>query len=415
MGGPQLASTYCAPAPPAITRGVLEMGHACAIILAAGKGERFGGTVGKLWTPIAGKPVLLWTLERFHSHPEIEHMVLVGQEEELPRLQDLAEPFGKVVAVAKGGRERWESVRLGLEAVPAEDKWVLVHDAARAAVSAELISRVLHAARQTGAAIPALRVADTVKWVDRGGVVQATIPREHPHNSQKWQMMAVQTPQGFAVDILRESYARFDFTQGTPTDDATIVEAFHPVTVVPGDPQNIKLTYPEDLAQMERILTGSSEVRTGFGYDVHPFAEGRRLMLGGVQIPAPRGLSGHSDADVVLHAITDALLGAAGLDDIGTLFPNTEPAYRDADSAHLMRLAWDKAREHRWQVVNIDVTVLAETPRLRPYVPAMRQRIADVLQIEQDRVNIKATTSERMGFIGREEGIACYAVATLRR
>lgn len=391
------------------------MDGTCAIILAAGKGERFGGAGGKLWMPIAGKPVLLWTLERFHSHPDIEHIVLVGLEEELPRLRDLAGAFGKVTAVVKGGRERWESVRLGLEAIPAGDKWVLVHDAARAGVSAELIFRVLHATQQTGAAIPALRVADTVKWVDQNSVVQATIPRDHPHNGQKWQMMAVQTPQGFAVNILRESYARFDFTQGTPTDDASVVEAFHPVAVVPGDPQNIKLTYPEDLAQMERILIGSGEIRTGFGYDVHPFAEGRRLMLGGVQVPAPRGLSGHSDADVVLHAITDALLGAAGLDDIGTLFPNTDPAYRDADSAHLMRLAWDRVREHRWQVVNIDVTVLAETPRLHPYVPTMRQRIAEVLQIEQDRVNIKATTSERMGFIGREEGIACYAVATLRR
>lgn len=391
------------------------MDGTCAIILAAGKGERFGGTESKLWASIGGKPLLLWTLERFHMHPEVAHLVLVGREEELLRLRTLAEGFDKVSGVVPGGHERWGSVRLGLEAVPTEDSWVLVHDAARAAVSAELISRVLHAAQQVGAAIPALRVPDTVKWVDQDGVAQATIPRERQQNNQLWQMMTVQTPQGFAVDILRESYERFDFTQSMPTDDAMIVEAFHPVAVVPGEVENIKLTYPEDLVQMERILVGGGEVRTGFGYDVHPFAEGRRLMLGGVQIPAPRGLSGHSDADVMLHAITDALLGAAGLDDIGTLFPNTDPAYRDADSAHLMRLAWDRVREHRWQVVNIDVTVLAETPRLRPYVSAMRERIADVLEITPDRVNIKATTNERMGFIGREEGIACYAVATLRR
>jgi len=391
------------------------MGGTCAIILAAGKGERFGGDVGKLWASIGGKPVLLWTLERFHRHPEVTHLVLVGREEELPRLRALTERFDKVSEVVRGGQARWESVRLGLEAVPPQDRWVLVHDAARAAVSAELISRVLHTAQQTGAAIPALRVPDTVKWVDEDGVVRATLPRERQQNSQKWQMMVVQTPQGFAVDILRESHARFDFTQSTPTDDSMLVEAFHPVTVVPGEGHNIKLTYPEDLAQMERILLGGSEVRTGFGYDVHPFAEGRRLVLGGVLIPAPRGLCGHSDADVVLHAITDALLGAAGMDDIGTLFPNTDPAYRDADSAQLMRLAWHKVREHRWQVANIDVTVLAETPRLRPYASAMRERIAEVLEIEPDRVNLKATTNERMGFIGREEGIACYAVATLRR
>jgi len=148
---------------------------------------------------------------------------------------------------------------------------------------------------------------------------------------------------------------------------------------------------------------------------VHPFAEGRRLMLGGIEVPSPKGLAGHSDADVVLHAITDALLGAAGMDDIGTHFPDTDAAYRDADSAELLRLAWAQVRERGWVLVNVDVTVLAETPRLRPHVPAMRERIASVLQVDVDRVNIKATTSERMGFIGREEGIACYAIATLRR
>ncbi|MEJ5252492.1 MAG: 2-C-methyl-D-erythritol 2,4-cyclodiphosphate synthase [Chthonomonadetes bacterium] len=391
------------------------MADTCAILLAAGKGERFGSPAGKLWTPIAGKPVLLWAIERFHSHPEVDHIVLVGQGAELPRLQDIASRFSKITAVVKGGRERWESVRLGLDAVPEGDRWVLVHDAARAAVSADLISRVLQATRQTGAAIPALRVADTLKWVDEDDMVRATLPRERRQDGQRWRTMAVQTPQGFAVDILREAYVRFDHLQNIPTDDAMLVEGFHPVTVVPGDPQNIKLTYPEDLAQMERILTGGGEVRTGFGYDVHPFAEGRRLMLGGVQVPSPRGLAGHSDADVVLHAITDALLGAAGLDDIGTLFPSTDPAYRDADSVELMCLAWERVRQQGWLVVNVDVTVLAETPRLRPYVSAMRERIADALQIQPDRVNIKATTSERMGFIGREEGIACYAVATLRR
>ena len=387
----------------------------CALILAAGRGERFGRAGGKLWSLVGGVPVWRWAVRAFHEHPEVDHIVLVGREPELPRLREQTEPLDKVVAVVRGGRERWESVQRGLEVFPVQDRWVLVHDAARAAVSSELISRVLHATRQTGAAIPALRVPDTVKWVNAAGVVQQTLPRTRRGNGEEWRLMAVQTPQGFAVDILREAYERYDFSEGAPTDDAMLVERFYPVNVVPGDPRNIKLTYPEDLARLEAILLEGGETRTGFGYDVHPFAEGRRLMLGGIHIPAPRGLAGHSDADVVLHAITDALLGAAGMDDIGTHFPDTDAAYRDADSAELLRLAWAQVRERGWVLVNVDVTVLAETPRLRPHVPAMRERIASVLQVDVDRVNIKATTSERMGFIGREEGIACYAIATLRR
>ncbi|GIV14843.1 MAG: bifunctional enzyme IspD/IspF [Armatimonadota bacterium] len=391
------------------------MGGTCALILAAGKGERFGEPAGKLWMPIAGVPVLLWTLRAFQTHPEIDRIVLVGQRADLPRLQQTAREFPKIASVVQGGRERWESVRFGLEAVPPEDDCVLVHDAARAAVSAQLISRVLRAARETGAAVPALRLPDTVKWVDSANIVRETLPRERQANGETWRMMTVQTPQGFVVDVLRRAYERYDFSKHIPTDDAMIVEEFYPVTIVPGDPQNIKLTYPEDLARLEVILLGGAETRTGFGYDVHPFAQGRRLVLGGIEVPAPRGLAGHSDADVVLHAITDALLGAAGMDDIGTLFPDTDPAYRNADSAELLRWAWTQVRERGWNLVNVDVTVLAETPRLRPHVPAMRERIASVLQTEINRINIKATTNERMGFIGREEGIACYAVATLRR
>lgn len=387
----------------------------CALILAAGKGERFGGEVGKLWTPFGGIPLLAWTLRALHTHPEVDHLVLVGREGELERLRQLTAPLHKVVAIVPGGEERWQSVQAGLHAVPPEDQWVLVHDGARAAVSPALISRVLSATRETGAAIPALRVTDTLKWVGSRGTVRQTQPRHRLEGGEPQQLVAVQTPQGFSVELLRRAYAQYDFASHPPTDDAMVVESIHPVSVVPGDAQNLKLTYPEDLPQMEAALLGRGEVRTGFGYDVHPFTEGRPLVLGGVHLPAPRGLAGHSDADVVLHAITDALLGAAGMDDIGTLFPDTDPAYRNADSAQLLARAWAQVRERGWTLVNVDVTVLAETPRLRPHVPAMRERIAAVLQTEPDRVNLKATTNERLGFIGREEGIACYAVATLRR
>ncbi|MDW8104414.1 MAG: 2-C-methyl-D-erythritol 4-phosphate cytidylyltransferase, partial [Armatimonadota bacterium] len=354
----------------------------CALILAAGKGERFGREGGKLWTLVGGMPVLEWTLRAFQEHPEVEHLVLVGRGEELSHLRQVANHYRKIVAVVPGGAERWQSVQAGLDAVPPEDSWVLVHDGARAAVSADLISRVLRATRETGAAVPVLRVADTLKWVGSRQTVQATLPRRRREGDEEWQLMAVQTPQGFAVELLRRAYAQYDFENHPPTDDAMVVEPVHPVSVVPGDPQNLKLTYPEDLPQLEAALLGRGETRTGFGYDVHPFIEGRPLMLGGVQIPSPRGLAGHSDADVVLHAIIDALLGAAGMDDIGTLFPNTDPAYRNADSAQLLAQAWARVREQGWTLVNVDVTVLAETPRLRPHGPAMRERIAAVLQTE---------------------------------
>lgn len=359
--------------------------------------------------------MLWWGLSTFHAHPEIDHIVIVGHEDDLPRLKELSRRFSKVSAVVKGGDARWESVRHGLDAIPPNDEWVLVHDAARAAVSRELITRVLRGTQETGAAIPALRIADTVKWVDTHAQVQCTVPREQRQDGDKWQLMQVQTPQGFHVSILRSAYERFDFREGVPTDDAMLVETFHPVTVVPGDPYNIKLTYPEDLARMEVILLGETETRTGFGYDVHPFAEGRRLVLGGVELPSPRGLAGHSDADVVLHAITDALLGAAGMNDIGTMFPNTDPSYRNADSTQLLVTAWKQVQSQGWRVVNVDVTILAEMPRLGPYISTMREHIASALQVAYERVNVKATTNERMGFIGREEGIACYAVAMLRR
>ena len=390
------------------------MSGTCTIILAAGRSERFGGTGGKIWALIGGVPVIVWSLQRFSSHPEIDHIVLVGREQELPRLQELAKQFQKVVAVVQGGNERWESVRAGLDAIPPGDEWVLVHDAARPAVSTQLISRVLSVTKTARAAVPALLVADTVKYVGSNGLVKETLPRELHSDSDVLRLTYIQTPQGFAVSVLRNGYERY-FGDRKPTDDAQVVENDTPVQVVEGDPDNIKLTYPEDLPRLERILLQASDTRTGFGYDVHPFAEGRKLMLGGIPIPHPQGLAGHSDADVVLHALIDALLGASGMDDIGTLFPNTDPAYRDADSAQLLQTAWQKVCAQGWRLVNVDATVLAEAPRIRPFVTAMRDRIAAILQTDRDRINIKATTSEGMGFVGRGEGIACYAIATLRR
>lgn len=388
------------------------MDGVCVLLLAAGRGQRFGEQANKILATVGGMPVVWWSLQAFHRHPEVDHVVLVARPVDREALQGMCSAFPKVRGVVDGGGERWESVYRGLQAIPAEDRWVLVHDAARPAVSVELISRVLQAARQTGAAIPALPVSDTLKWVDSGSQVKETLPRVR---EEGWRLVSIQTPQGFAVELLRQAYAHYDFSQSVPTDDASIVEQIHPVTTVPGDPRNLKLTYPEDLTRLEEVLIPPGETRSGIGYDVHPLVEGRRLVLGGVAIDSSRGLMGHSDADVVLHAIADALLGAAGMEDIGVLFPNTDPSYRDADSAMLLGEVWNRVHRQGWQVVNIDATVIAEAPRLRPYIAAMRERIAAILGVEATRVNLKATTNERMGFIGRGEGIACLAIASLRR
>ena len=387
-----------------------------AILLAAGRGERFGSRNNKIWARIGGQPVVWWALHAFDAHPDVQHIVLVTSDEDMDSMKALAKQFDKVTDVVEGGHARWESVMAGLDAIDDDDGLVLVHDCARAAVSADLITRVTRCAQQHGAAVPVVRISDTLWWVDADGHTHGTTARSARQNDGvKVDLMRVQTPQGFSLGVLRSAYDRFDFREGNPTDDASVVEAFHPVTVVPGETTNIKLTYPEDQLEMEEILLGSFETRTGFGYDSHQLVDDRELILGGIQIESEMGLAGHSDADALLHAIIDALLGAAGHDDIGTLFPDTDPAYKNADSADLLRSSWSKVAADGWSIENIDATIIAEAPRMHPYVSQMRQRIAEILQITAERVNVKATTNEKMGFIGRKEGIACTSVATLRR
>lgn len=392
------------------------MNETHAILLAAGRGERFGSRTNKLWTRIGGQPAVWWALRAFQNHPEVMSIVLVTSEEDLESMTQLAKPFSKVAEVVEGGPARWESVMAGLKAIESDDGIVLVHDCARAAVSADLISRVSRGTRQHGAVVPVVRVSDTLWWVDADGHTHGTSPRQsRDKDGHKSELMRVQTPQGFSLSVLRSAYDRFDFRDGNPTDDASVVEEFHPIGVVPGEPTNIKLTYPEDQLRLEEILLGSFEVRTGFGYDSHQLVDDRDLILGGVAIKSEMGLAGHSDADALIHAVIDALLGAGGMDDIGTLFPDTDPAYKNADSTDLLRIAWGKLASDGWSIENIDSTILAEVPKMRPYVAQMRQRIADVLQVSPERINVKATTNEKMGFIGRKEGIGCTAVATLRR
>jgi len=382
---------------------------------------------------VAGRAVLEWTLSAFEAHPAIASLVVVAGAEEVARVRAAARAFSKVRAVVAGGETRAASVYNGLEALPPDTDLVLVHDAARPLLTAAVMDRVIEATARVGAAVPGLPLSDTVKRVDGEGIIRATVPRLEIIDGQTlFGLTAVQTPQGARVALLRAAYARFDFAHAEPTDEASLIEAMGaPVAVVAGDPGNLKITRQEDIALAERLMPERGqaaeatepkpallpEVRTGFGYDVHAFAApeaGRRLFLGGVEIPHDRGLEGHSDADVLLHAVGDALLGAASLGDIGILFPNTDPVYKDISSLHLLAHVGERLTEAGWEVVNLDATVLAEVPRLMPYREAMQRAMAACLGLDPSRISVKATTSEKLGFVGRREGIACWAVATIR-
>jgi len=381
---------------------------------------------------LGGRSVLERTLTAFDSHPALKAIVLVAGPEELERVRQVAAAFPKVVAVVAGGETRSDSVRNGLEALPPEIEIVLVHDAARPLVSAALIGSVILAAARVGAAVPGLPLSDTVKRVDSDGLVQATIPRTADVNGVTLSgLTSVQTPQGARVAVLRDAYTHYDAARyGEPTDEASLIEANSgSVAVVPGDTANIKITRPEDIALAELLLatsapqvvvtssTGSGEIRTGLGYDVHQFAApeaGRTLTIGGIEIEHDRGLDGHSDADVLLHAVCDALLGAASLGDIGILFPNTDETYRGISSLRLLAIVGERLVQSGWQIVNIDATIVAEAPKLMPHRPKMQQAMAACLNVEATRISVKSTTSEKMGFVGRKEGMACWCIATIR-
>jgi len=388
------------------------MATAGAVIVAAGAGKRMNAPVGKQYLPIGGKPMLVHALEAFERTAAVDAVALVVPAADLDEGRRLAERYGlrKVIAVAPGGAERQHSVRSGLEALVAarpDLAWVLVHDAARPLVTPEVIERTLAAARETGAAVPGVPVKDTIKTVDDGGRVLET--------PERGRLRAVQTPQAFRADLLLRAHRQAEADGFLGTDDAVLVERLGvPVRVAEGDPRNVKVTTPDDLA-LVRVLSEREEamIRIGQGFDVHAFAEGRKCIIGGVPIPFEKGLLGHSDADVLLHALADAVLGALGLGDIGKHFPDTDPAYKDADSAGLLARVWSLAKERGYALGNADCTVLAQRPKLAPHIGAMRARIAELLEADAERVNVKATTTERLGFVGREEGVAAQAVVLL--
>jgi 2-C-methyl-D-erythritol 4-phosphate cytidylyltransferase / 2-C-methyl-D-erythritol 2,4-cyclodiphosphate synthase len=385
-----------------------------AIVAAAGRGRRFGAPENKIFAPLGGATVLDNTLRGLERCAAIDAILIVTAEEDVVRVEQIAGGHAKVVCVCRGGAERCDSVWNALQAVPEETTLVAVHDAARPLASPALIAAVIADARTHGAALPATPVSDTVKRSADGIRALETVDRR--------ELYAVQTPQVFRRDLLVEAYRTAHEAGFTGTDDASYVERLgHPIHLTPGERTNLKITVAEDLRTAEALLGARegemAEQRTGFGYDVHQLVVGRPLVLGGVTLEHPDhlGLDGHSDADVLLHAISDALLGAAAMGDIGRHFPNTNPRYAGMSSLLLLGEVGALLGREGWQVVNVDAMLLAERPKISPHVDTMRGNIAEALGIEVGRVSIKATTNEKLGFEGREEGMAAHAVATIRK
>lgn len=371
-----------------------------ALIVAAGSGSRLGGGVPKQYRPIAGKAVLAHAVDALRSHPAIDavRVVVAAGQEELAREALASRDVGELII---GGAERSDSVRAGLDAIEADV--ILVHDAARPFCPHIVIDRLLGALAAADGAVPVLPIADTLarsdemlgKSVDRAGLVR------------------VQTPQAFRLGVLVASYAQW--SGGNASDESTVVRAAgHRVAVVEGDPMLEKLTGPADWERAEILKAAQLIPRTGLGFDVHAFGGDGPIMLGGVEVPYERGLAGHSDADVVLHAITDALLGAAALGDIGEHFPPSDPRWKDARSSIFLAHAAQLVRGAGGHIDFVDCTVICEAPRVGPYRDAMRSQVAEILGLPISSVSIKATTTERLGFTGRREGIAAQAIATVR-
>lgn len=370
-----------------------------AIVVAAGSGTRSGGP--KQWRRLGGRPVVRWSVEAFLDAGATQVVVVIPEGED-ERAAEALSGLSDWRAVI-GGAERADSVRRGLAEADAALP-VLVHDAARPLVSRSQIEALLAVLDQADAAAPALSVADTLKAVDEG-VVTRTVDRTG--------LFRAQTPQAFAPGVLQAAYERWRGTE-SPTDDLAVVEAAGGVVrLVPGDPRLMKLTFPEDFDMAEALIGRQTVTRTGSGYDVHRFGPGDSVWLCGVEIAHTHGLIGHSDADVGLHALTDAILGAIGQGDIGDHFPPSDPQWKGASSdrflAHAARLVTDRGG----RIVHVDVTLICERPKVKPHREAMRRRIAEILDLPLDSVSVKATTTEGLGFTGREEGLAAQAVATV--
>jgi 2-C-methyl-D-erythritol 4-phosphate cytidylyltransferase/2-C-methyl-D-erythritol 2,4-cyclodiphosphate synthase len=386
--------------------------HVTAIIAAAGAGRRLGGPKPKQLLDIGGGSILQHSVSAFARHPRISAIVIVLPKDQTSLvLASTADPAAlPAIRIVAGGERRQDSVANGFDAVSGESDVVLIHDAARPFVTADLIDRTIEAAARHGAAIAALQSRDTVKRVGADGVIADTIPRES--------IYLAQTPQGFRREVLAKAVAA-GRAGASATDEAALAErAGYRVHVVDGDPGNVKITTEADLAAARaRTAAAGKPARTGragTGYDLHRLVDGRPLVVGGVTIPFDKGPLGHSDGDVVCHAATDAMLGAAGLGDIGRHFPDTDPRWKGADSIALLAEAARMIADAGYEVGNLDVTVVLERPKIKDVIDQMRARVAAALSIDASRVSIKGKTNEGMDAIGRGEAIAAHAVALIR-
>lgn len=379
-----------------------------AIIAAGGIGTRLGAGQPKQFLAVDGRSMLELSMAVLACHPDVDEVVVALPAAHLDPLPAcLTRPWPRPVRAVEGGERRQDSVARAFAALDATCDVVLVHDAARPFASAALVSHVIAAGAECGAAIPAIGVPDTVKiGVDGGGRtwVESTMPRERVHLAQ--------TPQAFTRPVLAAAIAH-GAAGGAATDEATLVERMGGrVALVPGDPANVKITTPDDLAAA-RARAATPALRIGTGYDLHRLVAGRRLILGGVLVPFDLGLDGHSDADIICHAVTDAVLGAAALGDIGQLFPDSDAAWKDADSVDLLRRAVTRVHEAGYRVGNVDITVIAQRPKLLPWVPAIRATLARALDVDISAVSVKGKTNEHVDSLGRGESMACHAVALL--
>ncbi len=378
-----------------------------AIILAGGSGSRMGADRNKVLLELRGEPVITRSVRAFSDLAD--GIVLVSREEDIPVMRAAMTHAGLDAAIVPGGDTRQASVWNGLCALPPNCTHVLIHDGARCLVDEGTIRRCMSSVEECGTGVAAIPAIDTIKQVDADELAAATLDRNT--------LRAVQTPQGFDAELIRRAHQSAQADGFLGTDDASLVERLgHPVRLTLGDRKNIKLTTPEDLIMADAFLPRSfPALRIGQGYDVHRLVEGRDLILCGVTVPHTLGLLGHSDADVALHALMDAMLGAMALGDIGKHFPDTDEQYRGISSMKLLEHVAALLENHHARVANCDVTIVAQKPKLLPYIPQMRENIARALQLPLDRVNVKATTTERLAFEGREEGVSAQAVCMVEQ
>lgn len=379
------------------------MARVVALVVAAGRGNRFGGDLPKQWMELDGRPLLRHALGAFAAHPDIAEVRAVIHPDDIARYENAAAGLRLNPAI-HGGSTRQESVRLGLEALAGNPPdYVLIHDGARPFVDPGLVHRVLKALKSHKGAIPALPVHDTLKR-GKDGVIVGTEPRDGLYRAQ--------TPQGFHYAEILEAHRK---SAGRElTDDAAVMEAHGAeVLLVDGAEDNVKITTRQDLARAAARFEGQGEIRVASGYDVHRFDEGTFVTLCNIQVPHTHGLEGHSDADAALHALTDALLGCIAAGDIGRHFPPTDPRWKGADSAIFLSYVAELVAAAGGRIQHVDITIICERPKVGPHRAAMVERVAEILGIAQSRVSVKATTTEGLGFTGRQEGIAAEAVATV--